>query len=281
MSAAKVVKARERLTRGTGRLLIKTAEDAGILTLVLNDPARRNAMGDDMRSQLIAALDHAGSDSTVRALVLRGAGGTFCSGGDLAAMPPDNVAAARDRLTHVATMVDALRGLAKPTVAVVEGAAAGLGASIALACDYIYLADDARFMFPFSRLGLLPDGGILHSLAARVGVAKARQVLLEGRNVRAEESLRLGLADYIYPPEHLAAEAAAKAGKLATLAPLAVRGIKKSLADGVPSWADALAAEASDQPGCYFSADFAEGKRAFTERGIPVFTGSSADSHQT
>jgi 2-(1,2-epoxy-1,2-dihydrophenyl)acetyl-CoA isomerase len=145
----------------------------------------------------------------------------------------------------------------------------------------MYMADDARFMFPFSRLGLLPDGGILHSLAARVGVAKARQLLLEGRNVGAEESLSLGLADYIYPPEHLAAEAAAKAGKLALLAPLAVGGIKKSLADGLPSWADVLAAEASVQPGCYFSSDFAEGKRAFAERGIPVFTGSPAVSHQT
>lgn len=281
MSAGKVVKGTRKTDEGEGRLLIKTAEDAGILTLVLNDPARRNAMCDGMRGQLITALDRAGSDSTVRALVLRGAGGTFCSGGDLAAMPPENVAAARDRLMHVATMVNALRGLTKPTVAVVEGAAAGLGASIALACDYIYMADDARFMFPFARLGLLPDGGILHSLAARVGVAKARHFLLEGRSVGAEESLRLGLADYIYPPEHLAAEAAAKAGKLATLAPLAVGGIKKSLANGLPSWEDALAAEASDQPGCYFSADFAEGKRAFVERDIPVFTGSSAVSHQT
>jgi enoyl-CoA hydratase/carnithine racemase len=114
MSAGKVVKARERLTRGTGRLLIETADDAGILTLVLNDPARRNAMGDDMRGQLITALDHAGSDSTVRALVLRGAGGTFCAGGDLAAMPPENVAAARDRLMHVATMVNALRASRSP-----------------------------------------------------------------------------------------------------------------------------------------------------------------------
>ena len=262
-------------------MLIKSAEDAGVLTLVLNDPARRNAMGDEMRGQLIAALGRAGSDSSVRALVLRGAGGTFCSGGDLAAMPPENMAAARDRLAHVATLVNLLRGLTMPTVAVIEGAAAGLGASIALCCDYIYMADDARFMFPFSRLGLLPDGGILHSLAARVGVARARQLLLEGRNVGAEESLRLGLADYTYPKGQLAAEAAAKAGQLATLAPLAVGGIKKSLADGLPSWEDALAAEASDQPGCYFSSDFAEGKRAFAERSLPVFTGSPADSHQT
>lgn len=263
-----------------GRLLIRTAEDAGVLTIVLNDAARRNAMGDEMRGQLVTALDHAGSDGSVRSVVLRGAGGTFCSGGDLAAMPPENLAAARDRLAHVAALVNLLRGLTVPTVAVVEGAAAGLGASIALACDYIYMADDARFMFPFSRLGLLPDGGILHSLAARVGVARARQLLLEGRNVGAEECLRLGLADYTYPPGQLATEAVAKASKLATLAPLAVGGIKKSLADGLPSWDDALAAEASDQPGCYFSGDFAEAKRAFAERGGPVVTGLSADSYQ-
>jgi len=246
----------------------------GVLTIFLNDPDRRNAMGDGMRGQLIAALQRADCDGSVRALLVRGAGGNFCSGGDRNAMPPPNLEAARERLAQVAIMVRQLSGFAWPTVAVVEGAAAGLGASIALACDYIYMADDARLMFPFSRLGLLPDGGILHSLAARVGVVKARQILLEGRTVGAEESLRLGLVDYCCPAEQLAAEAAAKAGKLATLAPLPVAGIKKALAGGLPTLEDALAAEGSAQPACYFSSDFAEGQRAFARRGVPIFTGS-------
>ncbi|MDP9889983.1 enoyl-CoA hydratase/isomerase family protein [Pseudarthrobacter enclensis] len=255
-------------------MFITSAVDNGVLTLVLNDPDRRNAMGDDMRGQFVNALRGARSDSSVRALVLRGAGGNFCAGGDLAAMPPADLEAARDRLAQVATMVRQLSGFTRPTIAVVEGAAAGLGASIALACDYIYVADDARFMFPFSKLALLPDGGILHSLAARVGVAKARQLLLEGRTVGAEECLRLGLADCTYAPEHLTAKAAAKARKLAALAPLTVVGIKKALAEGLPSWEDALAAEGGAQPACYFSSDFAEGKRAFAQRDRPVFTGS-------
>lgn len=255
-------------------MFITSAMDNSVLTITLNDPDRRNAMGDDMRGEFVEALQCARSNSSVRALVLRGEGGNFCSGGDLAAMPPADVETARERLAQVATMVRQLSTFTWPTVAVVEGAAAGLGAGIALACDYIYMADDAKLMFPFSKLGLLPDGGILHSLAARLGVPKARQLLLEGRTVGAEESLRLGLADYICAPAHLPAEAAATAGRLATLAPLAVGGIKKALADGCPSWEDAFTAEGSGQPVCYFSGDFAEGKRALAERGVPVFTGS-------
>lgn len=251
-----------------------SAMDDGVLTIVLNDPDRRNAMGDAMRGEFVAALQHAGSDSSVRALVLRGAGGNFCSGGDLAAMPPASVDAARERLAQVAGMVRHLAGFTRPTIAVVEGAAAGLGASIALACDYIYMADDARLMFPFTKLGLLPDGGILHSLAARAGIAKARQLLLEGRTIGAEECLRLGLADYCSPAGYVAGEAVAKASRLAAAAPLAVAGIKKALTDGLPSWEAAFAAERSHQPACYFSSDFAEGSRAFAQRGVPVFTGS-------
>lgn len=255
-------------------MFITSAMDNGVLTIFLNDPDRRNAMGDDMRGELVGALQRADTDGSVRTLVLRGAGGNFCSGGDLTAMPPVDLDAAGERLAQVAIMVRQLSGFTRPTMAVVEGAAAGLGASIALACDYIYMADDARLMFPFSKLALLPDGGILHSLAARVGVVKARQILLEGRTVGAEQSLRLGLVDYCCPAEHLAAEAAAKAGKLATLAPRSVAGIKKALTGGLPTWEDALAAEGSDQPACYFSDDFAEGQRAFARRGVPVFTGS-------
>jgi 2-(1,2-epoxy-1,2-dihydrophenyl)acetyl-CoA isomerase len=254
-------------------LFIESTLHNSVLTIILNDPARRNAMGDRMRGELVAALDRADADSSVRALVVRGAGGNFCSGGDLTAMPPENLAMARDRLAQVARLVRQLCGFTKPTLAVVEGAAAGLGASLAVACDYVYMADGARLMFPFSRLGLLPDGGILHSLGARIGVPKARQLLLEGRTVAAAECLRLGLADYCYPPDQIAEEATAKAVHLAAPAPLSIAGIKRALAEGLPSLEDAFASEHSDQPACYFSSDFAEGKRAFAQRELPAFTG--------
>ena len=255
-------------------LLIETILDDGVLTIILNDPGRRNAMGDGMRGELLAALEQASADLSVRAVVLRGAGGTFCSGGDLAAMPPANLAAARNRLAHVASVVRTIRNSPTPTFAVVEGAAAGLGASLALACDYLYMADDARLLFPFSRLGLLPDGGILHSLAARIGVHRARQLLLEGRSVNAEECLDLGLADYRYPPDRVMKEAADNARALSSAAPRSVAGIKSALAGGLPSLEDAFRAEHAGQPACYFSDDFAEGKRAFSRRELPHFSGS-------
>ncbi|MHA7220919.1 enoyl-CoA hydratase/isomerase family protein [Arthrobacter sp. RHLT1-20] len=260
--------------RGSVLMFVESTLDNSVLTIVLNDPARRNAMGDRMRGELVTAFDRAKTDSSVRALVLRGAKGNFCSGGDLTAMPPENLAVARQRLAQVASLIRQLCGFTKPTLAVVEGAAAGLGASLAVACDYVYMADDARVMFPFTRLGLLPDGGLLHSLGARIGVPRARQLLLEGQTVGAEECLRLGLADYCFPPDQLAEEAAVKAGSLAILAPLSVAGIKRALAEGLPSLEDAFASENSDQPACYFSGDFADGKRAFAQRGLPVFTGS-------
>ncbi|MCB5293733.1 enoyl-CoA hydratase/isomerase family protein [Arthrobacter sp. SO3] len=254
-------------------MFIESTLDNSVLTIVFNDAARRNAMGDRMRGEFVTALENGNADSSVRTLLVRGAGGNFCSGGDLTAMPPENLSAARDRLAQVAGLVRQLCGFTKPTIAVVEGAAAGLGASLALACDYVYMAEDARLMLPFSRLGLLPDGGILHSLGARIGVTKARQLLLEGRTVGAEECLRLGLADFCYRPDQLAEEAAARAGNLAAAAPLSVAGVKRALAEGLPSLEDALASEHSDQPACYFSSDFAEGKRAIAQRGLPVFTG--------
>lgn len=255
-------------------MLIQSDVQDGILTLVLNDPRRRNAMGDGMRQELQSALTAAAANAGVRALILRGAEGTFCAGGDLTAMPPADPDTAARRLHQVGDLIRLLVRFPKPTVARVEGAAAGLGAGLALACDYVYLADNARFLFPFARLGLLPDGGTLHTVAARAGTARARQLLLEAATLDAGQSLEAGLADAVHPTAELAEAVLAMARRAAASAPLPVAAVKAAYGNGLPSLDEALAAEATHQPVFFFSNDFREGKAAHTHRRSPVFTGN-------
>lgn len=263
-------------------MFIESEVRENVLTLILNDPRRRNAMGEEMRSELYAALLQAADHPDIRALVLRGAGGNFCSGGDLDAMPPADEETGRDRLEKVGALVRLLAGFPKPTLALVEGAAAGLGAGLACACDYVALTANARVLFPFTKLGLLPDAGTLHTLGARVGTSRARLLLLEAATLDAAACLDLGLADAVIPeavsPEgqaqgHLPDEVFAKARELASRGPAPVAAIKDLFSSGLPSLDAVLAAEAKLQPLFFLTEDFAEGKAAFRQKRLPRFTG--------
>ncbi|WP_104128284.1 enoyl-CoA hydratase/isomerase family protein [Cryobacterium sp. Y57] len=244
------------------------------LVLTLNDLRSRNAVGTSMRDDLITALEAANADADIRVIVVKGADNTFCSGGDLAAMPPSDKAEAVTRLERVEMMIRLLAESSKATIAVVDGSAVGLGASLACACDYVFVTEEARFIFPFTRLGLMPDGGIVHTLAARTGHVKARQVLLEGRTIAAQEALRIGLADVVVARGDINGAVFEKADLLAERAPLAISALKSACADGLTDLDHAFSAEQRAQPVLYFSDDFAEGKAASTERRAPVFTAS-------
>lgn len=254
-------------------MLIKADRQDHVLTLTLNDPAKRNAMGTAMCEELTAALKAAAGDPQVRAVLLRGEQGSFCAGGDLTAMPPEDPATATRRLRGVGEMIRLLAGFPAPTIAVVEGAAAGMGAGLALACDYVLMAADARLLFPFTRLGLVPDGGLLATVAQRAGTSRARQILLEAAVLDADACLAVGLADAVHPAADLPAAALAQANAAAGQAPLAIAVVKAALANGTPTLEDALEVEAEHQPRLFFTSDFAEGKAAFRERRSPGFTG--------
>ena len=201
--------------------LIELKTDGGIAMLHLNRPDKRNALNDAMRAELVAALEKVRADKAVRALVLTGNGKGFCAGGDVAGMeqrlhtPPGDIAFngwARQSLVHGAQML--LHSLPIPTIAAVNGAATGLGADTALACDFILAANNASFAWSYIHRGLIPDGGGMYFLPRRTGLSKAKELIFSGRKVEADEALKLGIADRLAAPERLLEDAKAWAAEL-------------------------------------------------------------------
>ena len=193
----------------------------GIAVLALNRPDVRNAIDDAMRGELTRALDEVGGNPAIRALVLTGKGKGFCSGGDVRAMqqraqaPAGEVGfngwARQQRTHHVVAM---LHALPKPTIAAVHGAATGLGADMAMCCDFVMASSDANFAWTYVLRGLIPDGGGMYFLPRRVGLVCAKELIFTGRKIGADEALRLGVADRIAAPEALLADATAWAAEL-------------------------------------------------------------------
>lgn len=251
---------------------VESSREGAVGILCLNDPARRNALSVTMREELISSIQALTTDASVRALVITGADGEFSAGGDLGAMPPESPAAAEERLGRIRLLVELVAGAAIPVVAAIEGVAAGVAAGIAASCDVVVVAEDARFLFPFARLGLVPDGGSLATVAQRVGPARARLLFLLAEPVSAGDAVAMGLADRVVGSGTALGSAVAIAAELGARAPGSVRVIKTFYADGRLNVRDALDAEATHQPARYFSAEFAEGKAAFLQRRPPEFT---------
>ena len=187
----------------------------GIAVLTLNVPGKKNALTDVLRSELRQALLEAQQDESVRALVLTGAGGAFCSGGDISAMTADPEIAVR-RMTILHDVVRMLVAGAKPSVAAVNGPAFGAGFSLAMCCDQVVADRTARFCASFSRMGLPPDLGLAWTLPRRVGAARAGRLLLGGRLVDHAEAMSLGLVDLEAEPGNLVAAAIERAREMAS-----------------------------------------------------------------
>jgi enoyl-CoA hydratase/carnithine racemase len=186
----------------------------GIATLALNRPEKRNAMNDPMRSEFIEAMEYIASEVSIRALVLTGKGKGFCAGGDIAGMEKRLSAPAGElaingwrRQLRVHHAIELLYSLPKPTIAAVNGPAAGLGADTALACDFIMASDQANFAWSYILRGIIPDGGGMYFLPRRVGLAKAKELIFSGRKVTIEEALQLGIVDRVTSAENLLTDA--------------------------------------------------------------------------
>ncbi|MBO9577672.1 MAG: enoyl-CoA hydratase/isomerase family protein [Microbacteriaceae bacterium] len=186
------------------RVLVERRGAAAILTF--NRPDARNAIDDAMREAFSAALAEVSADDAVRAIVLTGAGSAFCAGGDVKAMQGRLAAGSGKvafdgwrRQRRTADFVAALTESDRITIAAVNGAAVGLGLDLALACDFIVAAPEAKFASSFVRRGLIPDGGGMYFLPRRIGLQRTKELIYSGRTVAAEEALRLGLVDRLAP----------------------------------------------------------------------------------
>jgi len=253
---------------------IELRRDGSVATVVLNRPEVRNAMDDDMRAELIATLDRVSRDHAIRALVLTGNGKAFCAGGDIKAMqqrmqaPPGEIAFngwSRQQRTHHA--VAALHSLAKPTIAAVNGASTGLGADLALCCDFIVASEAASFAWNYVLRGLIPDGGGMYFLPRRVGLTRAKELIFTGRKVTAQEALELGIADRISKPENLVADARAWAVELGQGATASLALCKTILNNTFESSAEEVFALGSQaQAICYTTAEHQASVAAFLNK---------------
>jgi len=249
----------------------------GVALLVLDNPDQRNAMSAPMTASWVRAVDALAGDPTVRAVVVTGEGSAFSSGGDtawLASEPDATVDRLRTRMIAFYRAWLSLRRLEVPTVAALNGPAIGAGLCLPLACDLRVAVQGAKLGVPFTRLGLHPGMGATHLLPDVVGPAVARDLLLTGRVVDAQEALSLGLVTRVLPSEGFREAALDVAAGIAAAAPIATRLTKVALAGGGHADLEqALQWEALAQPVTLATEDLQEGIAAGRERRTPVFRG--------
>ena len=253
--------------------ILSQERDGAVLVLTLNYPQRRNALSLPLRAALIEALSAAMADGEVRAIVITGAGGNFSSGGDISSMEGLTGVGGRERLKNVHQLIRLLIAGEKPVIAAIEGYAVGAGLSLAAACDIVVASREAKFACSFNKVGLMPDLGAAWTLPLRMGLGRAKHIMLRGQTFGAEEAERWGLAEVLCEPAQALAEATAIGHELAAVSPLS-NGFTKALLSRMPRDLDEmLRAEADSQAVLFTSADFDEGRRAFLEKRKPGFSG--------
>ncbi len=238
--------------------------------LTMHQPARKNALAMQMRHEMIDAIERIEADPGVRAVVITGSGGTFCSGGDISGMNAPDFAGGRERFRITHRLVRLMIESTRPFVAAVEGWAAGAGMGVAACCDTVVAGAGAQFVSPFNKLGLVPDFGLLHTMPRRVGEGPARQIFLRGQPFDAAHALRIGLVDEMVNEGSALDRALAIAAAYADMAPVPLAMVKNWMSQGLD---EALDWERNAQAAMFLTADHIEGRDAFLARRKPVFTG--------
>jgi len=255
---------------------LQVVDRDGVRTITLDRPDSRNGLTHELAMQIVGAIT---GGTGARVFVLTGAGGAFCSGLDLKDAMKRGIKPGPELRKQMSEsfhgVIRALRMCNVPTIAAVDGAAAGFGCDVALACDLRIVSERATFGELFVRRGLMPDGGSTFLLPRIVGLGRALEMFFTGDSVDANEALRIGLANKLYPHAELATRVAELADRLAGGPPLALAAVKNAVYDGLDeaSLSRALDREADGQMQLLASADFTEGLTAFLQKRDPKFQG--------
>ena len=266
----------ERGEAGSRDPVVLAKRDGAVLTLTLNRPARLNAVNQEVYSELFEALRRGEEDSEVRAVLLTGAGRAFCAGADLKAHsqgPPEP--RERARYVRLAQRVNRRLQLGRlPVVAAVHGAAVGAGLELALSADFMLVAEEARLRLPEVALGTFVGGGAVYTLADRVGVLKAREIIYFGDFLSGREAAAMGMANRAVAEDRVLEEAQEWARRLAERAPLSLAAAKRLIGPaGTVRRRRALREEARVLTELFGTEDWAEGVSAFREGRPPHFRG--------
>jgi len=258
---------------------ILTDIENGIATITLNRPKAMNAFEDGMRETLLEQLDSFSSDPSVRCIVITGAGKAFCAGGDIVSMAAlqdnNDTAVVEERMSLAGRVVQTIKSMRQPVIAAINGAAAGGGMNLALACDIRLASERAIFAESFVKIGLIPDWGGFSLLPQLVGTAKAMELMMLGDRIDAAEAQRLGLLNHVYPHDDFNDAVGRFAHRLASGPPETLSRIKKGIYLGArESLADGLAYEYRTQRKIFLSDNAREGMRAFIEKRTPEFDSS-------
>jgi enoyl-CoA hydratase/carnithine racemase len=256
-------------------LASRPSESETTLVLTLSNPGARNALHPDMYAAGIEALSTAERDPSIRAIVLTGADGFFCAGGNLNRLLENrskDPSVQAQSIDLLAEWISALRASTKPVIAAVAGAAAGAGFSLALACDLIVAADDAKFVMSYARVGLTPDGGGSWFLSRALPRQLATEILLEAKPVGAARLYELGVINRLAKPDAVLDTAIAWADELGHVSPNAMLRIKSLVAAAATQpLADHLIAERDSFVASLHHRDGLEGISAFLEKRAPVY----------
>lgn len=245
--------------------------DGTIATLTLNRPAAANALNLEMRQLLLAQLRQIELNKTLRVLIINANGKCFCAGADLT---EGLLESAEDALLETyAPIIVALRKLDKVVIAAVNGVAAGIGAALVTAADLAVIAEDGYMQMAFSKIALLPDGGLTWDLVRSMGYKRAYRAMIEATNISAQQLKEYGIVNEVVPADELQQYARDWAGRIATLSPVANKVTKRALRSSMDMTLEqAVMYEAAQQERAAKSADHEAGMKAFKEKRKPDFS---------
>lgn len=254
---------------------IRFERERGVALITLNNPERRNALTEEMKEEILSALQGVEGEAELRALVLTGAGTAFCAGGDIRRigqrLTPEEI---RETMQRSQRLLRKLFYLEKPVVAAVNGDAVGIGCNLALAADFVLASEKVRFAEIFVKIGLVPDFGGLYLLPRLVGLAKSKELTYLGEMLSAQEAKEMGLIYKVVPHEELRSEALEFAQRLAAMPTLAIGRAKRVLNRAFNlTLEEVLEREIELQTFLHQTEDHREGIQAFLEKRKPRFQG--------